>query len=199
MSESGAVTVVVGRFEPLVGRGLVDALCEDQRVSVLASDLDDDALGRVVAQRGPRVVVLGESVEYGLLAGLKLSQADTGVLVLANRPSRLLGTWLLDAGATCVARTAPAEDIIAAVHRAAYGEPTFLGSTGHVARSEAVDLRALTKRERQVLVLLTKGKRYSEIAYALHIAPETVRRHTRAICGKLNRTRLELVGMHVAR
>ncbi len=44
----------------------------------------------------------------------------------------------------------------------------------------------LTMREREVLKLLTEGKRVKEIAVALYISPHTVRRHRSNIMEKLN-------------
>ena len=104
--DTETVTVVVGCVDPLGGRGLVDVLREDCHVEILASGLDDDELERVVAERSPRVAVLGESGEDSLLVRLKSCKPAPGVLVLAHDPPRLYGTLLRTAGATCLARGA---------------------------------------------------------------------------------------------
>jgi DNA-binding CsgD family transcriptional regulator len=57
---------------------------------------------------------------------------------------------------------------------------------------------ALTPRQRQVLLMLSDGRAYSEVAAALHITVETVRTHARRIRGKLGvRTSHELRGVYV--
>jgi len=46
----------------------------------------------------------------------------------------------------------------------------------------------LTKREVQILCLLTRGLTYHEIAAKLNISPRTVNAHLRSIYGKLDVT-----------
>jgi len=56
------------------------------------------------------------------------------------------------------------------------------------------DVQALTDREREVLVALSQGQQYKEIADSLGISINTVRKHIRAIYDKLHvSTRLEAV------
>jgi DNA-binding NarL/FixJ family response regulator len=190
------VTVVVGGLEPLVGRGVAHVLGADPRVDVLASDLEVDTLERVVAQRGPQVVILGETVEYGLLARLKSMQPATGVLVLARDPSRLSGTTLLADGATCLAWNVSSVDLMAAVHLTAQGEPTFLCADGAQVARSGPSKGLLTPTEIKVFRHLRMGRSYAYIGRALHMAPETVRKHTISICRKLNvKSKRELIGL----
>jgi DNA-binding NarL/FixJ family response regulator len=201
MPERDTVTVMVGRFDGLVGRGLSATLHEDPCLSVLASDLVGAELERAIAQQLPRVAILDEEVDHALLAHLQWHQSATGVLVLAHNPTRLLGTSLLAAGATCLARAAPAEDILEAVHRVAQGEPTFFGADGNqLARRGPVINGVLTPSETKVFEHLTLGRSYGEIGRALQIAPETARTHSDHICKKLNvKSKRDLIGMPVAR
>ena len=48
------------------------------------------------------------------------------------------------------------------------------------------DLRLLTEREREILTLLVRGRRLSQVASALHISAHTVRTHLKAIFRKLD-------------
>lgn len=45
---------------------------------------------------------------------------------------------------------------------------------------------SLTRRELEVLELMAQGQSHKEVAAALYISPETVRRHLRNIYQKLN-------------
>jgi DNA-binding CsgD family transcriptional regulator len=54
----------------------------------------------------------------------------------------------------------------------------------------------LTKREREVVILIALGQDTAEIAKELHISPETVRTHVRNAMSKLGaRTRAHLVAI----
>ena len=200
MSELDAVSVFIGRFDPLLAYGLLDVLNTDHTISILADFLDEAAIARTIAQRLPAVAILDENVEYALLARLKASQPTLGVLVLARAPAQLYGTLLLAIGVTCLAQTASAADIVTAVHLAARGKPAFFAGDGdRVTRLSSIDAGVLTRREAQVFDYLSRGKSYSEIAFALQIAYETVRTHTRRICRKLEvNSRLALIGMSLA-
>ncbi|MGO9321650.1 MAG: LuxR C-terminal-related transcriptional regulator [Solirubrobacteraceae bacterium] len=200
MSETETITVVMGRFEPLVSYGLKHVLGADGRLCVLGSGLEGSAIERAVAQRTPRVAILDETVEHELLARLKSRQPGLGILVLANSPAPITGTTLLAAGAACLTRAASPADILAAVHLVAEGEPIFCrAEDDQLARRGPVVADVLTKRETEVFELLRMGKPYARIGRALQIAPETVRTHTISICRKLNvKSKQELIGMSLS-
>jgi DNA-binding NarL/FixJ family response regulator len=181
------VTVVVGRFEPLLRNGLLHALGKDHRFRVFASDLDEIALERTVVRRRPRVAILGESVEYGLLTRLKAAHPVTGVVVLAQAPVRLSGTMLVAAGASYLARTATDDDLLSSVYLAGQGIPTspYLDDS-RVQRRDPSTVRVLTRRETDVLAHLSEGRTNPEIAAAMHISRGTVRTHVARIFRKLD-------------
>jgi DNA-binding NarL/FixJ family response regulator len=188
-------TVLIGRFDSLVAGGLADALSKNPHVRILGSDLEDAALEDAVVRQTPRVAILSEAVEYALLVRLKARQPETGVLILAEAPTRLLGTLLLAAGATCVTRNVSSAELFAAVRVAAQGVPMFFGVNGAQATGRGPREDLLTPREREVLEYLSRGQAYARIARALHIAPETVRTHTVSICTKLGvNSKRELIG-----
>src|ERR1700722_13129294 len=116
------VTVVVGRLESLLSRGLTAALHQDGSIRILASDLEDSALERIVAERPPTLAILSATIDQALLGRLKATRPDTGVLILARAPDTPLGTLSVAAGATCVAQNIPAESLLKAIHFTAQGE-----------------------------------------------------------------------------
>jgi DNA-binding NarL/FixJ family response regulator len=133
VSESDTVTVVLGAFEPLLCGGLQMHLGGDAGVHVVASDIDDTELEDVVAKQRPHVVIVGETVEYDLLARLKASPSVAGVLVIAQVLPPLYGTVLLTGGVSCLERSTVVDDLLAAIRSAAVGEPTFAPTgTGRV-------------------------------------------------------------------
>jgi DNA-binding NarL/FixJ family response regulator len=162
--------------------------------------LDDEALLRCVVGLSPRVIVVGDSVDYILLAGIKSQAPKTGLLVLA-RTSRLGGTLLLAAGIGCVAQDAPVADIIEAIHLSACGQAVLVAADGRrVEPRHARQLHLLTQREREVLQHLSRGESAEEIALALRVRPETIRTHTASIRRKLNvASKRELIGIQMLR
>lgn len=197
MPESDSVAVVLGRFEALVGSGLAHVLGTDPRLRVLDSDLEEAALERVVAQQRPRVVIVGDAVEYDLLTRLKASESLTGVLVLVHAPGRLCGTLLLDIGVSCLGWGVSDSDLLTAIQLAAHGKPAFLCADGiRIEPEHSGDASRLTRREAEVMELLKGRCTNAEIADALCISVETARTHVCRILQKRNvHSRRELTGM----
>jgi DNA-binding NarL/FixJ family response regulator len=67
----------------------------------------------------------------------------------------------------------------------------------HVLGPSKSEMENLTRREREVLDLLSEGFIYKEIGDKLNIASETVRTHAKNICQKMHvRSRVEAVAKH---
>jgi DNA-binding NarL/FixJ family response regulator len=196
LARDAEVTVVVGWLQPLAARGLVDLLREDQGVGILATGLDDgEALECAVAQLAPRLVVVGESVEDRVLATLRSSRAETGVLILARDPRRRSETVLPAVQASCLAEGATTAEILDAVHRVARGERVrdTAEALGMHRRHRNVP-QLLTPRQTEVFEYLSRDTPYAAIALDLKISVATVRTHTRAVFRKLGvKSRRELV------
>jgi DNA-binding NarL/FixJ family response regulator len=196
-SNQRGVTVVIGRLDPLMLRGLDEALVEDESVAVLASALQGAALENAVKHGMPSVVILDETIEHSLLERLKAGRPAPAVLIFAQDPPLLSRTMLQAAGVTCLARSASTEEIVRTVHRA--------GQAGRVSASENRRLLQqglisktglLTPRERRVLQCLVEGQTHSKMAGDLHTAIETARSHTASIRRKLGvPSNRELIGL----
>ena len=197
----GAVTVVVGRFDPVVACGLGVILGDDRGFCVLASDLELDALERAVAQRVPQVAIVDERAEGAVLGRLCGICPATAIVVFADDPSPAYGKLLLAAGATCVARAVSGADFVAIVRLAAQGNRIFATSDGErVQRCYPNDVDLLTRREREVFVHLSKGESYSRIACELRIGVRTTESYAARVREKLRVShKQELVGMPVPR
>ncbi len=179
VSGSDLVTVVVGRFQPLVAAGLAEVLIADPRVAVLGSDLDGEVLESVIARTLPRVAILGETAGYDLVVRLRSRRPPLAVVLLA-RDDSLRHDALLAVGVRSLSLSSAPAAILAALHRVADGEEV-----------------SLTRRETQVLTRLGNDMSYSEIALELHIADVTVRTYARAIYRKLGVKNRHELASHV--
>jgi DNA-binding NarL/FixJ family response regulator len=196
----GRVTVLLGRFEPLVSVGLIGVLCNDRRVSVLGEDLEPAALERSMLHRAPQVAILSDTVGRAELLRLKAAQPQAGLLVLANAPSVEYGLRVLALGATCVPRSASISELLEAIEISASGGRIFLTPGGQrFERRYPDNAHLLTERQMAVLEQLSEGRSNQEIAHALQISVETARTHVAAVLRKLQARRPELIGMPVSR
>jgi DNA-binding NarL/FixJ family response regulator len=87
-------------------------------------------------------------------------------------------------------------DLVAALKRAAAGEPVFSPALASLVLGEFRRLKSATNeagslsaREREVLQLVARGHSYKEIGAELFIAEKTVENHVRNILGKLQLNR----------
>jgi DNA-binding NarL/FixJ family response regulator len=197
--EEARVTVVLGCFDPLVGRGLKQLLSEDQELLVIGADLDRAALEHAGASQAPQVAILDEAVAAHptVLERLKATHPTIGIVVLAHLPTVAYAMRLLAAGASCLAKDVSAAEILAAVHIVADGRRVFADVDGHlVERSYPAAVASLTPREVEVLEFLSRGQSHAEIAHALQLGVETIRTHAAHIRGKLGvRNKRELIGL----
>ncbi|MDX6639210.1 MAG: hypothetical protein QOF12_221 [Solirubrobacteraceae bacterium] len=191
------ITIVLGRFEDLIVRGLRVLFEEDPNLEIVAADVDLDALPAILAEHSPKVAILNFGSLRTPIEVNHLHQAhpDTRLLILASRPSPAECNQMLAFGATaCLSKETEARDILTAVHLASRGLQV-LPKRG-VEDSAPLGPELLTPREADVLEHLRQGRANAEIALALHVSVETVRTHRRNIYRKLGvRTRRELAGL----
>jgi DNA-binding NarL/FixJ family response regulator len=199
--EAGDVTVALGRFDALVGRGLTQILSEDRDLRIIDADLDDVALEHTAARQSPHVAILDEAstVRSSVLERLRTAQPTIGIAVLAHHPTVAYAMRLMTRGASCLAKDVSAADILAAVRIVAEGRHVFADIDGHlVQRSRPVTAVSLTPREAEVMEYLARGQSHREIAHALQLGVETVRTHSAHIRAKLGvRSKRELIGLPI--
>lgn len=164
--------MVVGRFEPLAGVDAAD-------------------LGRIVAQHLPVLAVGGQELEHEVLIRLKLRHRGSGV---KHEPLR--GVMLVAARGT--SHGAGGIEILTALGHARNGLPKqAVPDPARVAQLVSGE-KPLTRRQREVLEHLSRGRSNRQIADALHITSDTVAAHVAKIFRKLGvRKRHQLIGIRV--
>jgi DNA-binding NarL/FixJ family response regulator len=207
-----AITVAVGRFGPVVGRGLLQILGEDKGLRVVGSALDHAALEAMLARGRARVAILDEdsAVRPAVLRRLRAAppggsrrpegsdRPDVGVVALAHRPTGAYARRVIALGVNvCLSTDAPPGEILGAVRLAAEGRQMLVSMSTRPARPAGrADAWSLTRREREVLELLAEGHKNAEIGEALEISTETARTHAKNVYRKLGVcSRKELLGV----
>ena len=183
-------TVVAGRFEDLIAKGLEVVIGDDPHLELAARDIPLSEIETVVAKHSPAVVLLNFAALSSPAEVQALAQRmpEARIVVLANRPTAAECTQMLAFGATgCLSKETEARDIVNAIHLASRGMhvlPRSAAAGGGVDRL-GMEGTELTARETDVLELLQDGHTNSEIAGTLSIGVETVRTHARSIYRKL--------------
>jgi DNA-binding NarL/FixJ family response regulator len=202
MDASRPVTVLLARFEDLVGAGLRSLVGADPTLRIVAFDVPLDTLDALVTEHAPHVAILN----FGSLRApvdlrrLNGAHPATRFVVLANNPTPGECAQLLALGATaCLGKDVEGRDVLTAIHLASRGLHVLPHSTSATAsRPRLPDV--LTPREADVLDQLQLGRSNGEIAVALSVSVETVRTHARSVFRKLGvKGRRELVNLAARR
>ena len=156
-----------------------------------------EAIAAIEANR-PDLVVCDLHMPGG--GGVRVARtcgASTRVVVLTVSESERDLLDAVAAGAVgYLVKSTPADELRAALVRAAHGEPVFspslaalvLGEFRRISK-EATGSQPLSEREREVLQLVARGHPYKEIGAELFIAEKTVENHVRNILAKLHLNR----------
>lgn len=198
------------------------AIIEDQQILAgaiqrslsMMSDLDvvgcapslDTGLALVRATR-PDVLVSDYRLSDGdvpsRLGEMLAASPDTRVLVFTGWPDENSFLEAMSAGASgFLDKASPFEEFVDAVRRVAHGEvvvaPRFLPALTR--RATTSDATTLSRRELEVLQLLSDGLSTVEVADRLILSVNTVRNHITHVLTKLGvRSRLEAVNVAVRR
>jgi DNA-binding NarL/FixJ family response regulator len=169
---------------------------------VTVADLTDrDALLKSAAPDRDTLVLLdldlGPDIGDGTDLVPELAAAGAAVLVVTGVRDRMRLAATLDAGAIgFLAKDQPFDVLLATTKRAAAGEPVIeqnerlqllveLRRHRTDRRQQFAPFEALTKREREVLTELTRGKSVERIAQEWVVSPATVRTQVRGVLTKL--------------
>jgi two-component system NarL family response regulator len=137
-----------------------------------------------------------EATIAGSMAIRALHQARPGLGIVAHgaRAERHAAVEAIDAGANAyVAKSSPAEALTRAVDAAVEAE-TFVDPA--TSNGDASDGPALTRRQRQILQMISDGHSTAATAKRLGLSAETIRTHTKAILARLGaRDRAHAVGI----
>jgi len=190
------VRVVIADDHRVVREGLCYLLGQEPEIEVAGEAGDGLRAVDVVAATRPDVLLLDLYMPgldgHAVLAALRAAPYCPAVVVLTSATGDDHLVRAVQAGATSyLLKTAPAEDVIAAVRDAAAGtarlSPELLTRLTQALRRPAPPdpMQPLSPRERDVLELISRGLSNREIARDLGIGEQTVKTHVSSILTKL--------------
>jgi DNA-binding NarL/FixJ family response regulator len=204
---SSAIRVVVVDDQPLIRAGITLLVSAEEDIVIVAEAADGQAA--VVQARDQRPDVILMDVRMPGIDGVEATRAviDEGLTAQNGQPIRviILTTYHLDeavyaalrAGASgFLLKDAAPTEIVAAIRAVAAGE-AWLNPTvtrrlidDFTTRPEQhtpmpAQMAELTRREREVLILLAQGLSNTEVAGQLFISEATVKTHLARVMAKL--------------
>lgn len=200
---SGTIRVALADDHPLVRTGLRHVLERAGGMEVVAEAGDGRTLLRQVEELQPAVVIADVSMPElnGIDAARAIRQRSprTRVLVLSVHCTEEAVIGAVEAGAAgYVVKDASSEELEQAVRAVANNESYFSPAAARllatqVARREPRGTH-LSAREREVVQLLSEGRRINEVATKLCISAQTVKSHRANAMRKLGaRSTAELI------
>jgi len=202
------IRVLLVDDQPLVRAGLETLLDEEADIEVVGDATNGEEAITAVAELIPDVVLMDIRMPVldGLEATRRIAQlkSEARIVILTTFDLDEYVFQALRAGASgFLLKDAPADEIVRAVRVAASGDALlapsitrrlierFSGQTAHGVTSQ---LRWLTEREREVLLLMARGLNNSEIATRLFLGETTVKTHVAHVLDKLElRDRVQAV------
>ncbi len=194
------IRVLLADDHPVVRRGLAALLGTLEEFEVVAEAEDGEAAVREAQLTRPNVVLMDIRMPGidGVEATRRIRKAvpDTAVLVLTMYDEDATVFTAMQAGAQgYLLKGAEQDEIADAIKAVARGQAIFgpgiatrlLEHFAHPPAGAESDepFPELTPRERDILGLLSQGRRTAEIASTLHLSPKTVSNNLTTIFAKL--------------
>ena len=197
MPRHSPTTVVLARFDDLIGAGLLALLESDPSLTIVAADVEHRRLGVSLRAHAPDVAIIDADALAKLADVRKLidDHPTTRLVLLARDPTMAECAQLLAFGASaCLGRDTQSRDVLNAIHLASRGLQVIPRTAPEPSRAPIAGGQLLTRREAEILPMLAQGRSNAEIALALNVGIETVRTHASNIYRKLGvSSRRELV------
>ncbi len=187
-------TILLADDHPLIRNGIKTLLQSQPDISIVAEADDGDRAVELVERLRPRMVIMDISMpkRTGLEAAAIIRNRfpETKVLILSMHDSDAYAYQVVQSGAHgYILKSADKSELLRAVREIMRGNTFYSKSVSRkIAESRqrgSADPLPITRRERQVLKLITEGLNNTEIAERLFISPRTVDTHRTNMMQKL--------------
>lgn len=187
------ISIIIVDDHPIVIQGL-KMMLENQKFFQICGTFNDGAgLRSYIATNTADIVLLDitlpDASGIELCAEIKKKSPQTSVIMLSNRSERSIIMQCLQNGASgYLLKNATIEELSGCIRGALSGNIVFCNEVKHIiskpSQNELHGLPRLTKREKEILKLLTEGKTSIAIAEELFLSPLTVDTHRKNILHK---------------
>ncbi len=206
-AESPQIRIVLVDADPIVRAGLRMLIGSVRGFAVVGEAGYKDEAITVSAREQPDIILLDldlggrNSLEFFGELALAAKGARILVLTAVNDPEMHRRAVLLGSAGVVLKRHA-SEALLRAIERVSQGEvwldqamiAGLLSAANKTGDEDAVRIATLTKREREIILLIGEGLRNKKIADRLFVSETTVRHHLTSIFSKLGvSSRLDLV------
>ncbi len=188
-----AIRIVVIDGHTLTRHGLSCLVEEHPDLEIVGQAASVAEAEKLVVLTRPHVVTIDVALPDGdglsLARSLRDRHRELGIVVLTSLGDDDVLFRALDTGVSAfVAKTAPVEEVLGAIRHAAVAATSFTatGLGDALARRRELDGRfGLSKREREVLVLLRDGLSVPSIARTMYVSPSTAKTYVARLYEKL--------------
>ena len=187
--------------------GLHELIAQHPDIQIVAECTSASEAHRMLATARPDVVTIEVSLPDG--DGLRLARefrdlhADLGIVILTSQGEDDILFRALETGVSAfVGKTAPVDEMLAAIRHSAVAASSFTASGLAVAltrRRTAQDRLALSPRDTEVLRLLRDGLSIPAISVAMYISQSTTKTYVARLYEKLgasNRAQALMTAVH---
>ncbi len=193
-----SIRIILADDHAIVRHGLNRSFQQEKDVEVIAQAQNGRSAVQLAKELSPTVVVMDISMPdlNGIEATRQITRESPQVKVIAlsMHSSRKYVTEMFKAGASgYLLKNCDFEELADAVRIVAGGKTYISPSISDVVVQDYVNgpvedsaFSVLTRREREVVQLLTEGKTTKQTALCLYISPKTVEVHRLNIMNKLN-------------
>jgi DNA-binding NarL/FixJ family response regulator len=189
-TNGNVTTVLLATGQRLLREGLKEILSEDGNIMVLGEAQSEEEAAVLAQQEKPDVVILDVEERPAVAREttgqiLKISPPPRLVVVdTQDRPRGFVPKLIAEGTSAYLGKGASPEDLFAAIH-GPRAENTLFATTraalGHAQEEEKEEEEkakgGLTKREREILLLLVRGWTNRQVAHVLNLSEATVKRH----------------------
>jgi DNA-binding NarL/FixJ family response regulator len=180
------IKIVIVDDHPIVTEGIKAVLQNQQGLTVLATFDHGLPFLNFLETNHPDVVLLDISLpdSNGIELCLKIKSINSKIRVIAlsNHAERSLILSMMQNGASgYMLKNSPVDEIKECMISALNGEPAFSQAVQQIILKPSLnDLKKqpkITKREKEILLLISEGRTTPKIAEALFLSPATVETH----------------------
>ncbi|MGS2763045.1 response regulator [Sinomicrobium sp. M5D2P9] len=182
------ISLVIVDDHSIVIEGLKSLLVLDPRLDVTAHFTTGKTAYNFIKREHPDVILLDINLPdingIDLCQKIKTVTPTVKILALSNHAERNIIMQMLQNGANgYMLKNVSQQELLKGISAVMKGEIYFSNEVREIianpAKSELKGVPRLTKREKQVLILIAEGKTTPEIAAQLNVSPLTIETHRR--------------------